>query len=115
MTIAIIGSRGITDKTLVYEKLDKIFANVKPNLIVSGGAKGPDTLGVLWGRDNGVEVKEFIPDWAKYGRGAGFKRNTQIVEAADLVIAFWDGVSRGTKDSIDKARKLSKRVEIIKL
>ena len=44
MTIAIIGSRGITDKTLVYEKLDKIFANVKPNLIVSGGAKGPDTL-----------------------------------------------------------------------
>jgi hypothetical protein len=114
MTIAIIGSRNLTDKQLIYQKLDAIFANRKPDLIVSGGAKGPDTLGVLWGRDNEVAVKEFIPDWEKYGRGAGFKRNTQIVEAADLVIAFWDGESRGTKDSIDKARKLNKRVEIIK-
>ena len=115
MTIAIIGSRGITDKQYVYSKLDTIFANKKPELIVSGGAKGPDTLGVLWARENEVPVKEFMPDWEKYGRGAGFKRNTQIVEAADIVIAFWDGLSKGTKDSIDKAKKLNKRVEIIKL
>lgn len=115
LTVAIIGSRNITDRNFIYSKLDKIFLNRKPDLVVSGGAKGPDTLGVMWARDNSVEVKEFIPDWAKYGRGAGFKRNTQIVEAANLVIAFWDGESRGTKDSIDKAKKLNKRVEIIKL
>ena len=115
MTIAIIGSRTITDKGFIYEKLDTIFSNRKPDMIVSGGAKGPDTLGVLWARDNGVDVKEFFPDWEKYGRGAGFKRNTQIVEAADLVIAFWDGLSKGTLDSINKAKKLNKRVEIIKL
>lgn len=88
--------------------------NRKPDLVVSGGAKGPDTLGVLWAKENDVEVKEFMPDWEKYGRAAGFKRNSQIVESANLVIAFWDGLSRGTKDSIDKARKLNKRVEIIK-
>lgn len=115
LSVAIIGSRTINDKSFVYSKLDKIFLGRKPDLVVSGGAKGPDTLGVLWARDNQVEVKEFIPDWEKYGRGAGFKRNSQIVEAANLVIAFWDGLSRGTKDSIDKAKKLNKRVEIIKL
>ena len=81
--------------------------------MVSGGARGPDTLGVLWARDNGIEIKEFLPDWDKYGKSAGFIRNTQIVEAADLVIAFWDGVSRGTKDSIDKAEKMGKRVAVI--
>lgn len=115
MTIAIIGSRAITDKEFIYSKLDTIFSTRKPDLIVSGGAKGPDTLGVLWARDNEIAVKEFFPDWEKYGRGAGFKRNTQIVEAADLVIAFWDGLSKGTLDSINKAKKLNKRVEIIKL
>lgn len=115
LSVAIIGSRSVTDKNFVYSKLDKIFLNRKPDLVVSGGAKGPDTLGVSWARENGVEVKEFIPDWERYGRAAGFKRNTQIVESANLVIAFWDGASRGTKDSIDKARKLNKRVEIIKL
>jgi hypothetical protein len=115
MTIAIIGSRSITDKAQIYQKLDQIFRSRKPDEVVSGGAKGPDTLGVLWARENGVSVKEFLPDWAKYGRSAGFKRNTQIVESADLVIAFWDGESRGTLDSINKAKKLGKRVEIIKL
>lgn len=113
MKIAIIGSRCITDKSYIYEKLDYIFRNKKPSLVISGGAHGPDRIGIAWALENKIETQEFLPDWNKYKKSAGFIRNTQIVEAADIIIAFWDGISKGTKDSIDKAKKLNKKIKII--
>ncbi len=113
--LAIIGSRNITDKDFIFEKLNEIFSDKKPTEVVSGGAKGPDTLGVLWAESLGIPTQVFKPDWAKYGRGAGMRRNTTIVENCDHLVAFWDGESKGTQDSIYKAKKLGKNVLVVKV
>ena len=61
-----------------------------------------------------IPLLVFKPDYQKYGRGATLVRNTQIIENAEVVFAFWDGQSKGTKDSIKKAEKLEKELYIIK-
>jgi hypothetical protein len=110
MKVAVIGSRGFDD----YDKVKAILSAIKIDLLVSGGASGGDTLGERYANENNIETLIYLPDWEKHGRLAGFIRNTNIVEGADLVVAFWDGESKGTKDSIDKAKKLGKKVLIIK-
>ena len=83
---------------------------MKKIAIVSGGAKGADTLAEKFALENHLEMIVFKPDWKKFGKRAGFLRNTIIIENATIVFAFWDGKSNGTKDSIDKAEKLNKKV-----
>jgi hypothetical protein len=109
MKVAIIGSRGFTD----YELVKKTLQPLGITLIISGGAAGADTLGEDYAKENGIETLIFKPDWKAYGKIAGFLRNTQIVEASELVVAFWDMESKGTKDSINKANKLGKKVLIV--
>ncbi|QQS32986.1 MAG: hypothetical protein IPM50_15290 [Acidobacteriota bacterium] len=75
-----------------------------PTHIVSGGARGVDTLARLYAQSNGIEFTESLAGWDRYGKRAGFLRNCVMVGAADAVIAVWDGESRGTKHSIDYAR-----------
>ena len=100
MRIAIIGSRGFNDYELVKTTLEK-YEDV--SLVVSGGAKGADLLGERWAKEKGIPTKIFIPDWDKHGKSAGYIRNKDIVANADLVIAFWDGISKGTKHSMNIA------------
>ena len=85
---------------------------VHPNLdtIVSGGAKGADTMGENYAKILGLKTVIYKPDWSK--KGGAFLRNTDIVNDSDLVMAFWDGKSNGTKDSIDKARRFGKKLII---
>ena len=111
--IAIIGSRGITDKDFIFEKLSDIFKEKKPSEVISGGAKGPDTIGVLWAESLGIPTVVYKPDWERYGRGAGMRRNTTIVENCDHLIAFWDGESKGTKHMIDLATEKGLSVHVI--
>lgn len=65
--------------------------------VVSGRAKGVDTLGERWAKDYGVPVKPFPADWNRWGNSAGPKRNKQMAEYADAAILLWDGHSRGTR------------------
>ena len=83
------------------------------DLIISGGAKGADKLAELLANEYQIPLKIFIPDWKTHGYQAGFIRNTYIVEESDKVIAFWDGKSKGTLDSINKAKRMFKPVMII--
>ena len=62
---------------------------------------------------NSIKLTEFLPDYARYKRGAPLKRNMQIIEYADVVIAFWDGESKGTKFVIDNCNKTGKEVTVI--
>ena len=105
---AVIGSREFTD----YEYLKSILTCYKFSSIISGGAKGADCLARRYAIDNNIRLVEFFPDWEKLGKSAGVIRNRQIVEASDVVIAFWNGMSRGTASSIKIARRANKEVFI---
>lgn len=110
MKIAVIGSRTFNNYEIVKEELTKI-ENI--SLIVSGGAKGADSLGVKFAKENNIPYKEFLPDWNKHGKSAGFIRNHDIIKNSELVVAFWDGKSKGTKHSIDLARKMNIELKIV--
>ena len=110
MTYAIIGSRSWKDPTIIIDKLNKHKDSITH--VVSGGAKGPDSVGEEWAVQNKIECTIYKPDWEHYGRSAGMIRNTAIITNCDIVLAFWDGESRGTLDSIKKAVKLQKSVTV---
>jgi len=113
MKVAVVGSRNFNDYVRVKKAIDVIQSYVNIECIVSGGAKGADSLGAKYADENNIEKLIFLPEWNKYGRSAGFKRNKLIIEACDFCIAFWDGKSKGTKHSIDLAKKLNKGLKII--
>lgn len=109
MRVAVVGSRTFNDYLLLLNTLDSIPIDS----IVSGGARGADSLAKKYAEASGLLIVEYLPEWDKYGRRAGFIRNVQIVDNSDLVIAFWDGISKGTGHSIDYARKIGKPLKVI--
>jgi predicted Rossmann fold nucleotide-binding protein DprA/Smf involved in DNA uptake len=115
ISLGIIGSRDFTDNTLFETSLQKLLTehNFVIKEIISGGAKGADTLAEKYSIKNNIPIRIFYPDWSLYGKKAGPIRNRQIVESSDYILAFWDGQSRGTKSSIDIANELGKPIHII--
>ncbi len=111
--VAIVGSRSITNYSIFKSKLES--HNLAFECIISGGANGVDSLAKRYATEHGIKLVEILPDWKTHGKGAGLLRNTEIVKMADVVIAFWDGVSRGTKDSIEKATAMKKECRVIKM
>ena len=80
--------------------------------IISGGAKGIDTCARAYAFENGIKLTAFLSDHEKYGRGAPLKRNLQIIDYADFILAFWDEKSRGTKYVIEQCKIMSKKVQV---
>jgi phosphoribosylpyrophosphate synthetase len=116
MRVAIVGSRKFPQLKMI-----EWFIRDLPNgvIIVSGGAVGVDKAAVAYASARGLETKEFLPDLTgckkrlDYTR-AYYSRNQQIVEDADLVVAFTEKDYGGTWDTIRRARKAQKPVKIIK-
>lgn len=107
--IAIVGSRDFPNLEMVQKFVESLDDGT---IIVTGGARGVDQAAEDAALPLGLFVQVIKPDWNRYGRGAGMIRNTQIVKASDKVVAFWDGESRGTMDTVKKARKVRKPVAI---
>ena len=110
MKIAIVGSRD-------YKNLDKVenyILQLDPanDVVISGGARGVDKVAELSAKQRGIPTVIFEANWKEFGRSAGFRRNADIVKAADSIVAFWDGSSRGTQHTVDLARKAGKLVVI---
>lgn len=99
MRVAVIGSRGLS-----VDDLENYLPEGTTE-IVSGGARGIDTCAKNYALQHDLKLTEFLPEYDKYGRGAPLRRNITIIEHADLVLAFWDGKSRGTKYVIDNCKK----------
>lgn len=106
MKVAVIGSRNLR-----VDNLGKYLPEGVTE-IVSGGARGVDTSVREYARANGIKLTEFLPEYDKYGRGAPLRRNITIIEYADLVLAFWDGSSHGTKYVIDNCKKRGVPVKV---
>lgn len=109
MKLAIVGSRGFND----YEKLKNVIEyigkeNDKIELIISGGARGADSLGERYANENGIETLIFTADWNKYGNRAGVLRNVDIIKNCDICVAFWDLESHGTKHDIELCIRYNK-------
>jgi hypothetical protein len=113
MRIAIIGSRNFNDYELVVETLAPYKSKI--TLIVSGAARGADSLGEKWAIDNKIQTLIFPADWNTHGKRAGFIRNEDIIKNCDGAIAFWDGESRGTAHSLSLAEKYNKPTKIVKI
>ena len=112
MRAAIIGSRNFEDMSLLEKTMSDYADSISE--VVSGGARGADSLGAAWAKSRGIPTNIFLPEWDKYGRGAGFVRNKLIVENSDIIFAFWDGISKGTKSSMDMAAMIGKKIVVIK-
>ena len=71
--------------------------------IVSGGARGADALGEKYAAEHSLPLKIFPAKWDQYGKRAGYLRNAQMADYADILVAFWDGKSKGTQHMINLA------------
>lgn len=108
MKYGIVGSRDFNNLPMVGKWMR---ANLKPgDIVVSGGARGVDSEAACVADEMGLVCIVYEADWNSYGKRAGFVRNELIVDQADVIVAFWDGVSKGTKHTIDLAKKAGKRV-----
>lgn len=132
MRIIIAGGREFNDYNLLEKECNKIFCQLaqegnfsidvntskKQIEIVCGKARGADTLGERFGKQYGLCIKYFIPDWDGLGKRAGYVRNADMANYAKedngVLIAFWDGKSKGTKHMIDLATKQGLKVFVIR-
>ena len=116
MRIALIcGSRSLESRgTDIFTHLEKYDDEFPIDLVIHGGAAGPDTISGIWADSLDKPVKVFRAKWQEHGRKAGIFRNIEMLDYLKLqtdpndspcVIAFWDGKSKGTKHTIDTARK----------
>ncbi|MBO5653473.1 MAG: hypothetical protein J6S44_04600 [Clostridia bacterium] len=108
MKLLIVVSRSIRDFDLSPHVPEGV------EVIISGGANGIDTLAEEYADRNRISKMILRPDYARYGKGAPLKRNEEMVRLADVVLVIWDGVSRGTKYTVDYAEKQGKKVILVK-
>jgi predicted Rossmann fold nucleotide-binding protein DprA/Smf involved in DNA uptake len=114
--VIVAGSREFTNYELLKETLDSLHLQHTPDIeIVSGGARGADKMGERYAKERGIRVEVFPAQWDTYGKSAGYKRNQQMADHADTLIAFWDGVSKGTKHMIDIAKAKNINVILIRI
>jgi hypothetical protein len=115
MKVIIAGGREFNDYKQLSEYCNHSFQKIDKETIeiVSGTAGGADTLGEQYAGDNNITLKRFPADWDKFGKGAGFKRNTEMAVYANALIAFWDGKSRGTMHMINIAKKKGLQVRVV--
>ena len=111
MKIGIVGSRNFKDYNILTEKLKDIETDIK--VVISGGAPGADRLAEKWAKEHGKLLTVYPADWVTHGKSAGYIRNADIVKNSDKIVAFWDGVSKGTKHTINLCKKNNKECEII--
>lgn len=113
MKVIIAGSRDIASYRLVKEAIRNSGFEITE--VVSGHARGVDSMGELYAEQNGIDLVIFPANWNKYGKSAGHKRNYKMAMYADALIAIWDGESKGTKGMIDIATEKGLKVFVWKI
>lgn len=113
--LIIAGSREFDNYSFLKEKIDFLLKNVVDDVeIVSGTARGADTLGERYARENNLYVKLFPAHWNEFGKSAGFIRNEEMAKYSDACVVFWMNNSKGTKHMIDISQKYNLKLRIYK-
>ena len=114
--LIVAGGRDFADyerlSLVLYCLADHALAD-KEVAIVSGMARGADKLAHTFAKENNIQCYEFPAHWEKYGKSAGYVRNNEMAKASDGLVAFWDGVSKGTKNMIETMQKANKWVHVV--
>ena len=111
MKVIIAGGRDFKNQKVLNHLLD-LYINIEEDEIVSGDARGVDTMAAEWAKARCVAVKHFPAYWNLYGSNAGYIRNAEMGEYADKLIAIWDGKSPGTKHMIQTMKFRQKPYKI---
>lgn len=108
--IVVCGSRTWTDR----DTIKRVLAEYESPFVIDGAARGADSLANSVAIELGFSTQRFPADWERHGKTAGFIRNQKMLDEGKptLVIAFWDGESRGTKDTINRAKSMGIKVRI---
>lgn len=107
MKLIIAGGRDFNDEFIIYKIMYGIDLNIIDE-IVCGDARGADSLGAKWAQLKSIPVKHFPAQWDIYGKAAGFIRNAEMGDYGDMLIAFWNGISKGTKHMIQTMKRKKK-------
>ena len=112
MKLIIAGSRTFTD----YQCLCQVLAPDKARItqVITGGAHGADQLGYRWAWKHVIKHQLFRAAWERFGKSAGVRRNFQMAQAGDMLLAFWDGRSAGTRHMISCMQQLGKPCVIVR-
>ena len=111
MRTIVAGSRTITEYCQVVQAIEA--APWQVTVILSGTAKGVDSLGERYAREKGLVLERYFPNWARFGSSAGFIRNEEMAGLADALVAIWDGRSKGTANMINLARIYKLRIHVV--
>lgn len=107
LKVIIAGSRDFKDYEFLRLKLDNFckYKGIESFTIISGTARGADKLGEYYAKEKNFPIEYHAANWDLYGRSAGYKRNQQMADIADVCIVFWDGKSKGSKHMFDIVTK----------
>jgi len=116
MKVIVAGSRSLGTWSQVTQAIVNSGWEKDITEIVSGTARGVDTMGELYANTYNIPIRRFPANWSKYGKAAGPIRNREMAEYADMLIAVWDGKSPGTGSMIRTMQLLAKPlyVEVVK-
>ena len=108
MRVAIVGSRRFSEPSRVSEYVNSLPPRAS---IITGSASGVDAAATKAARAKGIAVQVMpasFDELADAGRSAA--RNQRLVDACDVLVAFWDGSSRGTRATVERALDSGKEV-----
>ncbi len=101
MTNLLIAGTRTFEQYLVLQTTLHLYTKDVPNLkVITGCAKGTDSMAIRWAKEQGKPYQVYTADWNKWGKSAGPRRNQEMAKAADRAIVYWDGKSRGTANMI---------------
>lgn len=113
--VVIAGGRHFNDYPMLAKFMDNILREkvlTHRILIVSGKARGADSLGERYAQERGYTVQEHKADWDGLGKSAGYRRNEDMAKNSDATVAFWDGKSVGTKHMINLTKQYGNKVAV---
>ena len=113
--VIVAGGRDFNNYEVLKARLDTILNKKAEIVLVSGGARGADSLGERYALERNLPCKIFPGNWELHGKSAGYKRNAEMAEYADALVAFWDGKSKGTGHMIDLAAKKRIQIRVVKV